>query len=270
LPTTGAQVARLIEELHSDRGIRILPIPMRVDQAEKEKVEAGHAVAVRLFAGLPAAMSEAQRREYWAAVEVPYRAFYAYEETLAVFGDPPGSPASLLSSFERIAAQITEGKVTGLPSMDDQLRNRTKLLFTRRAPMTGEQIIVEFGPQDEIWGEWIARVLQEAGVSVRERSVDGLAKQETEDVASVRTLTVVSATYGGQQLFRPVKQTLPDLAVYLTASRPLAEFSSVSSAFLAGVSEKEAVGRLHRLLGLTSGPATESPRSPAVGEPQAS
>ena len=87
-----ARVARLVEELHEDRGIRILPVPMRVDQAEKEKVEAGHAVAVRLFAGLPASMSSTQRREYWAAVEVPYRAFYAYEETLAVFGDPPGLP----------------------------------------------------------------------------------------------------------------------------------------------------------------------------------
>jgi len=262
-----AQVARLVEELHEDRGIRILPVPMRVDQAEKEKVEAGHAVAVRLFAGLPASMSGTQRREYWAAVEVPYRAFYAYEETLAVFGDPPGSPASLLSSFERIAAQITEGEVTGLPPMDDQLRSRTKQLFTRRAPMTGDQIIVEFDPQDEVWGEWITRVLQEAGVTVREQSMDERARQEAEDQTSVRTLTVVSATYAGQHRIRQAKQALPDLAVYLTASRPLVEFSSVPSAYLAGVSEKEAVGRLHRLLGLTSGPANDGPSSHGIRYP---
>jgi MinD-like ATPase involved in chromosome partitioning or flagellar assembly/tetratricopeptide (TPR) repeat protein len=267
-----AQVARFIEERHKDRGIRILPVPMRVDQAEKEKVEAGHSVAVRLFAGFPAAMSEAQRREYWAAVEVPYRAFYAYEETLAVFGDPPGSPASLLSSFERIAAQITDGAVTGLPALDDQLRNRTKLLFTRKAPLAGDQIIVEFGPQDQVWGEWIAGVLQEAGVTVRERHLDEPGWEEDEDLVSTRTLAVVSAAYAGQHRSPLEPQTMPELAVYVTATRPLAEFSSASSAFLAGVPEKEAVGRLHRLIGITSGQPAEGPRFLALrypgGEPK--
>ena len=85
-----AEVARRVSQLHADRGIRILPVPMRVDRAEQEKVEVGRAYAVRLFEGLPARLSSAQRREYWAAVEVPYAAYYSYEEMLAVFGDAPG------------------------------------------------------------------------------------------------------------------------------------------------------------------------------------
>jgi transcriptional regulator with XRE-family HTH domain len=128
-------VARMIEERHADLDIKVLPVPMRVDQAEAEKSEADRAVAARLFAGVPANMSEAQRRRYWATVEVPYRAFYAHEETLAVFGDPPGRPASLLSSYERLTAEITGGAVISLPPMSEQIRRNTKLLFTRIPPL---------------------------------------------------------------------------------------------------------------------------------------
>jgi MinD-like ATPase involved in chromosome partitioning or flagellar assembly/tetratricopeptide (TPR) repeat protein len=251
-----AQVARLIEG-HKDRGIRILPVPMRVDQAEKEKVEAGHKVAVALFAGLPAAMSEAQRRQYWAAVEVPYRAFYAYEETLAVFGDPPGSPTSLLSAFERLTAQITDGAVTSLPPVDEQLRNRTKLQFARRAPLVGETINVEFSPEDQVWGEWIAEVLRAAEVAVSERFIDGSTLPDQAELSSARTLTVVSAAYLARHRAQLAPRTLPDLAVYVTATRQPAEFSSAPAAFIAGVPETDAIERLHRLIGISNGPIAE-------------
>jgi len=240
-----AQVARLVERRHKDR-VRILPVPMRVDQAEKEKVEAGRAVAIQLFAGLPAAMSPKQRQDYWAAVEVPYQAFYAYEETLAVFGEAPGSPASLLSSFERLTAQITDGAVTGLPPMDEQVRTHTKQLFTRRAPAAGDQIIVEYGLEDEAWGEWIADVVRSAGIAVLERPLGEHGALDKKVNGPVRTLIVVSAAYLAQH----GTHTAPDLTVYVTPTRPPGEFSAVPSAFIAGVPEKEAVERLHRVIGI--------------------
>jgi len=102
-------------QAHTERDIRILPVPMRIDRAQKEKVDAGLVFAGHKFEGLLAGRSEQEWREYWAEVEVPYQASYAYEETLAVFADRPGAPASLLSSFERITAWITEGSVRTLP-----------------------------------------------------------------------------------------------------------------------------------------------------------
>jgi hypothetical protein len=134
--TLGAQAidgAAMIAEMirtHAARNIRILPVPMRIDDSHKERSGTGLAAAVRKFPGLPEGMSDEQRRDYWNSVGVPYRGDYSYQETLAVFGDPPGSQASLPCSFERIAGYITNGAVTGLPPMDEKLRMKTKLLFT--------------------------------------------------------------------------------------------------------------------------------------------
>jgi MinD-like ATPase involved in chromosome partitioning or flagellar assembly/tetratricopeptide (TPR) repeat protein len=266
-----AQVALSIQELHKDRGIRVLPVPMRVDQAEKEKVEAGHALAVRLFAGLPADLSEQDRREYWSKIEVPYRAFYAYEETLAVFGDPPGSPASLLAAFERIASLVSDGAATRLPPMDQSLRNRTKQLFVRRAPLEGDQFIVEFDPEDQAWGEWIAWVLHRVGVNARERRLEETsatlpAGPDEEDLTTTqtitsRTITVISATYMARFADQSAAPREHDLTVYVMAPRSLAEPSPAQSAFLAEASEREAEQRLRQLIGISGGMAID-PQAP--------
>jgi MinD-like ATPase involved in chromosome partitioning or flagellar assembly/transcriptional regulator with XRE-family HTH domain len=116
-----AMIARAIRD-HSNRDITILPVPMRIDHAQKEKVDTGIKFAASLFAGLPTGMSEQERHAYWAEVRVPYRPSYAYDETLAVFGDQPGSQGSLLSSYERIARRITANAVTALPPRKKWLR----------------------------------------------------------------------------------------------------------------------------------------------------
>jgi MinD-like ATPase involved in chromosome partitioning or flagellar assembly/tetratricopeptide (TPR) repeat protein len=255
-----ASVARSVEELYKTRGIRVLPVPMRVDQAEKEKVEAGRALARRQFAGLPSDLSEQDRREYWSSIEVPYRAFYAYEETLAVFGDPPDAPASLLSSFERIAALVSEKPEIRLPRMEESTRNNIKRLFVRRPPVESDQFIVEFDPEDQAWGEWIAGVLHQAGLKVRERRLEEGADLPTADgradgVAAARVITVVSAAYLARFHSQPGSSRGHDLSVYVTTPRPLAEVSSASSVFLAGVPERAAGDRLRHVIGISGGTA---------------
>ena len=97
-----ANVALQISGRYRDRNIRVLPVPMRIEDGEKEKLDIGRSLARMRFEGFPAGMSQESAALYWASVEVPYKPFYAFEEILATFGDDPGSPASLLSSFERI------------------------------------------------------------------------------------------------------------------------------------------------------------------------
>lgn len=242
-----AGVARRIKDMYSWRGIRVLPVPMRVDPAEKEKAEAGRVFAVRLFAGLPAGMSEARRRAYWNAVEVPYQAFYAYEETLAVFGDQPGVPGSLLASYERLTAEITEGAVTALPPVDGQLRTRIMWRFARQPSLAAAEIIVEFCPEDEAWAEWISGVLAAFGTEVRERR---LAEEVTEydQASSWRRLVVASAAYVARHDSQPGEQARPDLAVYVTGNTLVPGLASVPSAHLHGVSETAAIDRLYELV----------------------
>ena len=111
-----ASVARQISGRYRDRNIRVLPVPMRIEDGEKEKLDVGRALARAKFEGFPAGMTPESSAMYWASVEVPYKPFYAFEETLATFGDDPGSPASLLSSFERITDAVTGGHVSTMRS----------------------------------------------------------------------------------------------------------------------------------------------------------
>lgn len=121
-----AMIAREIRH-HSDRDITIFPVPMRVDDSRQELVTTGLQFAERMLEGLPAVMPDEERRAYWAEVRVPYTPSYAYEETLVVFGDQPGSQGSLLSSYEQIARRITASAVTALPPREKWLRPRTRL-----------------------------------------------------------------------------------------------------------------------------------------------
>jgi MinD-like ATPase involved in chromosome partitioning or flagellar assembly len=182
-----ALVADSIQE-HNHRDIAIFPVPMRIDRTQNEKVEEGLAFAADKFGELPTGMSEAERREYWSEVEVPYQPSYACEETLAVFGDAPGSPVSLLSAYERIVARITEGTVTTFPPRAEWLRLRTRLLFSRAASPLGH-VVLDFKPEDQLWFEWIAAVLGSAGITVRLTSEapvgPGDAGVTTENVAIV-------------------------------------------------------------------------------------
>ena len=115
-------MARQISRRCQDRNIRVLPVPMRIEDGEKEKLDVGRALARAKFEGFPAGLTQEGSALYWASVEVPYKPFYAFEETLATLGDDPGSPASLLASFEQITHSVTGGQVTAMRAIPEELR----------------------------------------------------------------------------------------------------------------------------------------------------
>ena len=103
-------------------------------------------------------------------MEVPYKPFYAFEEILATFGDDPGSPASLLSSFERITDSVTGGKITSMRPIAEDLRLQYKEIFARRQPSVLTQVYLSYAPEDRMWADWIEAVLTRAGFRVIPRS----------------------------------------------------------------------------------------------------
>jgi tetratricopeptide (TPR) repeat protein len=253
-----AQVAHTVQSRYSARNsrqrlIRVLPVPMRVDQAENDKANAGRLLARSQFAGLPVGMTDEERRRYWAAVEVPYQTYYAYEEMLATFGDDPGSPRLLLSAYERLTAYITDGAITRLPDMDESLRLREVARFTRKPPEQ-EAVVLRYAPTDLVWAEWIESVLASAGVRV-------LDPQDVVPGAdAARTLVIVSSATSGTAATRDLASARPPLAVYIADVRHSADFPPESSTSTVGCDEVTAADRILSLVG-RSGPVVGDPLS---------
>ena len=101
---------------------------------------------------------------------MPYKPFYAFEETLATFGDDPGSPASLLASFERITDSITGGQIVAMKPIPEDLRLQYKEAFTRRPATALTPVYVSYAPEDRMWADWIEAVLTRANFRVIPRS----------------------------------------------------------------------------------------------------
>ena len=194
-------VARSVDQRYHDRNIRILPVPMRIDDAEKEKLDAGRGLARAKFDRIPRGLSEDEANAYWTYVEIPYKPYYAFEESLAAFGDAPGSPLSLLASFERLAGVITDGKVTALPTLDEGTRLQYRDLFTRRRLPPPADIYLSYVTEDRMWADWIAAVLVQAGFRVRKQATSAPAGSNAKDEAAratdaaSRTVAIVSASY---------------------------------------------------------------------------
>jgi tetratricopeptide (TPR) repeat protein len=270
LSTQGIEgAARVAEQIkvHTSRDITVLPVPMRIDHSREDKVADGLAAARSLFAGLPANLSDAQRAQYWADVEVPYRPLYAYEETLAAFGDRPGITDSLLSSYERIAARITDNRVTKLPPRQEWLRLSTARMFSRSASISRAEIVVDFSPQDQLWAEWIAAVLASAGHTAR---LVGEQARRTPDAGQpARVVGVLSDFYLSRledSEFAPVLQSGPgaeELAdpEYLIdigdTQVPAGVLDGVPIVSLGDLSEERAASRLLERLGGHRAPEEE-------------
>ncbi|WNO75880.1 FxSxx-COOH system tetratricopeptide repeat protein [Streptomyces sp. AM8-1-1] len=159
-------VARQIGERYKDKRIRILPVPMRIDDGEKEKADTGRALAKERFPGLPSGLTGEEMANYWGSVEVPYRPFYAYEEILATFGDAPNVSSSMLTACERLTSTLTSGLVTSLPPVDEAERLTHVKAYTRRRPASPSTVKLAHVAEDQMWADWLGSVLTRAGFNV--------------------------------------------------------------------------------------------------------
>ncbi|GCD97541.1 FxSxx-COOH system tetratricopeptide repeat protein [Embleya hyalina] len=184
----GVNVARSIAR-QAERPLRILPVPMRVEDDEKDKLEAGRDHARERFAEFLAEYSEAERTKYWGEVEIPYKAFYAYEETLATLGDRPLQEGSLLAAYERLTGVLTEGAITRLDPVEEGERRRELRRFERiryTAPVT---VRILYSARDRMWVDWVRAQLIAAGTQVVGTGGCDTPLERLEDVDSVVVLS---------------------------------------------------------------------------------
>jgi tetratricopeptide (TPR) repeat protein len=210
-----ARIAKNVGQYYH-RNIRVLPVPMRVDEAERGKAEVSLELAQVRFDPFPLAMGNYEKNDYWATVQIPYRPYYAFEETLAAFEDTPRSPLTLLAAYERLTAAITEGRVLALGEMSEQLRLRYRASFIRpRQPPPGD-VYLSYVPQDRMWANWIEALLTRHGVRVLRPTPAGTsgggAKAEARLSATTakRTVALLSADYLWSQEAQGVQEAIAD------------------------------------------------------------
>ncbi|MFE7838519.1 FxSxx-COOH system tetratricopeptide repeat protein [Streptomyces sp. NPDC057474] len=216
-----AGVAERIDGMYQNRGIRILPVPMRVENAEADRLDAARGqIQYRFDRIVRKHITDRDPDDYWGSVEIPYRPIYSYEETLAPFREQPGDPKSLLAAYERLTAVITDGHVDSMPRIDEPLRRKTLDRYTRHRPPRISDVYVSFVPQDRSWANWAGAVLEQAGFKVH------LAQEGMADGAQVRdevergvesashTLFIFSDTYRRSSRFRTTWE-----AVYAESDR---------------------------------------------------
>lgn len=146
-------------------GLRVWPVPMRVEMAEKERLERARDLARETFLPclrLNGLLSRSDRELYWGSVEVLYHPFYAYEEVLAAFADRRHQTGSLLASLEQIARRISDVRTLGEMSESDRLRGLAG--YVRPRPIVSaprSRIFVCYRRKDSAYVERLGRHLND-------------------------------------------------------------------------------------------------------------
>ncbi|GHD87187.1 FxSxx-COOH system tetratricopeptide repeat protein [Streptomyces naganishii] len=251
-----AAVARSIAQDVQPRTLRMLPVAMRVAAGQDARLAAARELVRASFPDLPDG--------YWAGMEVPHQPAYAYEETLATFGDRPERPGSLLAAFERLADRITEGRVRRFPSLDEDLRRRHLASYARPMSPAAIPLRLWYAPQDRMWAEWTTSLLTRSGFEVL---APGAGAEPAAAGRVPRTVALLSSSFlrspQSRTLWESVGETAPGAPRALIVLRvepvnPTARFSEHDPVDLTGLDEPRSATAVLRAVGLTGEATTRA------------
>jgi tetratricopeptide (TPR) repeat protein len=143
-------------------GVQIYPVPTRVEDGELGKLERSRNYARQRFEDFVRLLGHPDPDKYWGMVEIPYKVFYAYEETLATFGDRPELENSLLAAYERLTGELV-GEPIEFAAPPEPLRRGWLAEFEQRGSAESAPLLIAYAPRDRIWAEWIASQLRQVG-----------------------------------------------------------------------------------------------------------
>ncbi|WP_322752319.1 KGGVGR-motif variant AAA ATPase [Frankia sp. Cas3] len=173
-----AAVAESVRRQRGERDITIWPVPMRVEDSERVKLEASRDLARIRLDYLLKGLDGNARDQYWGEVEVPYTPFYAYEEWLATIGDRPNSSGTILAASEQLTGYLTKQKITRQVPLDETERRKLLLQFERKIRTRPEEFtedfFISYAANDSDWAEWVAFQLEAAGYRVRVQAWDAV------------------------------------------------------------------------------------------------
>ncbi|WP_371788617.1 FxSxx-COOH system tetratricopeptide repeat protein [Streptomyces griseoaurantiacus] len=194
-----AEVAASVAE-SAPHPVRILPVPMRVEDAEQALLQQGRDSARAAFVSCLSWLAEDEHDRYWGEVEIPYKTYYAYAEIPATVGDRPLQAGSLLAAFERLTAWITDGRVRALQPQPAEERRLLNAEYRRDPRAVPSRFYISYAPADRMWAEWAAGHLEAAGYRVSLHSTGVPATGTPPEAESVlerrgRVLALLSPDY---------------------------------------------------------------------------
>jgi hypothetical protein len=166
---------------HGEPGLRVWPVPTRVELGEKERLDVACERARRTFDAYIRHLSREERAAYWEGVEVLYQPYYAYEEVLAVFAERRRQRGSLLTSFEQLTRYVTDGDVTELGRMGETARLAGLEKFTQRRQPASPQ-----GPACLVYSSRARAIGSRIGAALHRASVPFLDVSESDSDESQR------------------------------------------------------------------------------------
>lgn len=106
--------------------ILFYPMATRIENLEPRKLEASRGYFRRKLARFLPDRFVDSPRDYWDSMEIPYKSGYAFEETLAAFGDSAGALGAadtMLAYMERMAQRIADDPTLRMPEIVEEERN---------------------------------------------------------------------------------------------------------------------------------------------------
>ncbi|MEU7532263.1 FxSxx-COOH system tetratricopeptide repeat protein [Saccharothrix sp. NPDC042600] len=97
------------------------------------------------------------------AVQIPYRPYEAFDPLLAVLAEGPDDTTGLREQYERLAAAVTGGEVTGVPAVPRAVASRYRRAFGLEDADDRDRVLVLHAPRDRAWADWVCGVLARAG-----------------------------------------------------------------------------------------------------------
>jgi hypothetical protein len=173
-------------------GLRVWPIPTRIELAEKERLDAARALAHTTFHRF-VQLTRQERRKYWEDIEVLYHPFYAYEEVLAAFAESAAGTSSMQRPMGSLARYLSGGEVLEFPRLDEHRRLSVlpKFLVATKpaatAPRQGSRIFVSAAPADRESLDDVKRLMQklrELGLDLWSAETDIMPGDPVEEVLS--------------------------------------------------------------------------------------
>ncbi|WP_346767257.1 FxSxx-COOH system tetratricopeptide repeat protein [Streptomyces sp. C1-2] len=183
--------------------IRILPVPMRVEDAEQELLQQGRDSAHAAFVPYLTWLDKEEHDRYWGEVEIPYKTYFAYAEIPATVADRPLQAGSLLAAFERLTSWITEGEVRSHQPQPAEERRLLNAEYRRDPRAVPPRLYVSYAPADRMWAEWAVGRLEAAGYRASLHGTAEPAQSLPSEAAAVlenrgRLLALLSPDYAQQ------------------------------------------------------------------------